>query len=192
MPTGSSIPPGPDRPPGSGGADGGGQPPRTPITVTPVRSLVIAAVFGALGGWLVVVVSNALGFVPPYVPWTGPLALLIAAALVGVLAWTTWQQIQVRRERVDPGRAVALLVLGKASALAGAVTGGGYLAFALAFVGRWETDGPRERVVRSLIAVVAALALMAAGMLLERACRVPEGDDEDSNTQTEPNSPATS
>lgn len=192
MPTGSSIPPGPDRPPGSGGADGGGQPPRTPITVTPVRSLVIAAVFGALGGWLVVVVSNALDFVPPYVPWTAPLALLIAAALVGVLAWTTWQQIQVRRERVDPGRAVALLVLGKASALAGAVTGGGYLAFALAFVGRWETDGPRERVVRSLIAVVAALALMAAGMLLERACRVPEGDDEDSNTQTEPNSPATS
>lgn len=192
MQTGSSIPPGPDKPAGPGGADGQPQPPRTPITITSVRALVIAAVFGALGGWLVVVVSNAIGLVPPYVAWTAPLALLIAAALVAGLAWNTWQQIQVRKERVDPGRAVALLVLGKASALAGAVTGGGYLAFALAFVGRWETDGPRERVIRSLVAVAGAIALTVAGILLERACRVPEGDDEDSDTDTEPNSPATS
>ena len=70
-------------------------------------------------------------------------------------------------------------MLGKASALAGAVIAGGYLAFALMFVGRWDAAGPRERVIRALVAVVVAVGLSIAGLLLERACRVPGGDDDD-------------
>jgi len=149
------------------------------MTTTPVTTIVIAAVFGALAGWLVFVVANALDLVPPYVPWTAPAALAVIAALVGALAWSTHQRIQVRKERVEPDRAVAFLVLGKASALAGALIAGGYLTFALLFVGRWEADGPRERVIRSLVAVVAAAGLSVAGLLLERACKVPGGDDHD-------------
>jgi uncharacterized membrane protein len=147
------------------------------MTTTPVKTLVIAAVFGALAGWLIVVVANALDLVPPYVPWTAPAALVVIAALVGALAWSTHQRIQVRRERVEPERAVAFLVLGKASALAGAVISGGYLTFGSMFLGRWEADAPRERVIRALIAVVAAVGLCVAGLLLERACKIPGADD---------------
>lgn len=149
------------------------------MTTTSITSLAVAAVFGALAGWLVVVVANALDLVAPYVPWTAPAALVVIAALVGALAWSTHQRIQVRKERMLPERAVAFLVLGKASALAGAVIAGGYLAFALMFVDRFEAAAPRERVIRALVAVVVAAGLSAAGLLLERACRVPDGDDGD-------------
>lgn len=139
----------------------------------------MAALFGVLAGWLIVVVANALDLVPPYVPWTAPAALAVIAALVGALAWSTHQRLHVRGERVEADRAVAFLVLGKASALAGALIAGGYLMFGLLFVGRWDADGPRERVIRSLVAVVVSVGLCIAGLLLERACKVPGGDDED-------------
>ncbi|GAA3609033.1 DUF3180 domain-containing protein [Microlunatus ginsengisoli] len=154
-------------------------PPPGTITTTPPLALATAALTGAGCGWLIVVIANSFGFVPPRVPWTAPIALLLSAALVGALAFTTHQRIQVRHERVDPQRAVTFLVLGKASALAGALVAGGYLTYGLMFVTRMSADAPRERVIRSAVAVLAGIALCVAGLLLERACKVPRGDDED-------------
>ena len=105
--------------------------------------------------------------------------MILAAALVGALAYNTHQRIQVRRERVEPSRAVAFLVLGKASALAGALVAGGYLGFALMFLGRLDAAAPRERVIRSAVAIVAGIALCIAGLRLERACKVPRDDEDD-------------
>lgn len=153
-------------------------PPHGSVTTTPPRALAVAALFGGLTGWLIVVVTNAFGSVPPQIPWTGPIGIVLIAALVGALAYSTHQRIQVRRERMDPQRAVAFLVLGKASALAGSLVAGGYLGFALNFVGRLDASAPRERVIRSAVAIVAGVALMIAGLLLERACKVPTDPDE--------------
>lgn len=149
------------------------------VALTPRRALVVAALFGGLTGWIVVVTAGALDALPPQVPWSAPVGLLVFAALVGALARSTHQRIQVRRERVEPQRAVAYLVLGKASALAGALVAGGYLGFALNFLGSLDAATPRERVVRSAVAVVAGLVLMVAGLLLERACKVPGSDDDE-------------
>jgi hypothetical protein len=146
----------------------------------------VAVLFGVLGAWLVVVVANALDLVAPQVPWTAPVAIIVTAALVGVLAYGTNQRLQVRRERMDPQRAVTFLVLGKASALAGALVAGGYLTYAIVFLGRLDAEGPRERVIRSGIAVLAGIGLCVAGLLLERACKVPEGDDEDPRGEPDP------
>jgi hypothetical protein len=143
------------------------------VRSTSPRSLAVAAIFGALSGWLIVAASNSFDLVPPQVPWTAPVGVLLIAGLVGVFAYTTHTRIQVRKERMDPQRAVAFLVLGKASALAGALIAGGYLAFALMFVTRIDADAPRDRVIRSAVAVVAGVGLAVAGLLLERACRVP-------------------
>lgn len=158
------------------------------IALTPLRALVVAALFGGLAGWLLVVIANAFDATPPEVPWTAPVGLVLVAALVGALAYTTHQRIQVRRERMEPSRAVALLVLGKASALAGALVAGGYLAYALTFLDRLDAAGPRDRVIRSAVAVVAGLVVCGVGLLLERACRVPGGrsdDDEDESDTPE-------
>jgi hypothetical protein len=78
---------------------------------------------------------------------------------------------------MDPRRAVNLLLLAKAAALAGAVFAGGYLGFALHFIDNMDVDLPRERVIRSASAAVASIVVMISGLLLERACRVPRGDD---------------
>ena len=138
-----------------------------------------AALIGAAAGWLVVLTANAFDVLPPRIPWSAPIGLVVFAGLVGALAWSTHQRLQVRRERMEPRRAVAFLVLGKASALAGALVAGGYLGFALNFLTRLDAATPRDRVVRSAVAVVAGIALMAGGMLLERACKVPDSDDDE-------------
>jgi H+/Cl- antiporter ClcA len=151
------------------------------VNLTPFRALVVAAVFGGLSGWLVVVTANAFDLIPPEVPWTAPIGLILVAALVGALAYATHQRIQVRRERIEPQRAVALLVLGKASALAGALVAGGYFGFALMFLARLDAAAPRDRVIRSAVAIVAGVALCIVGLLLERACKVPTEPDEDAD-----------
>ena len=151
------------------------------VNLTPFRALVVAAVFGGLSGWLVVVIANAFDLIPPEVPWTAPIGLILVAALVGALAYATHQRIQVRRERIEPQRAVALLVLGKASALAGALVAGGYVGFALMFLARLDAAAPRDRVIRSAVAIVAGIVLCIVGLLLERACKVPTEPDEDAD-----------
>lgn len=157
----------------------------TPGTVnpTPRLALAVAALFGGLAAWILVVSANAIGMNPPHVPWSAPIGLALVAALVGGLAYSTQQRIQVRRERMDPQRAVAFLVLGKASALAGALVAGGYLAYGLMFVARIEALAPRDRVIRSGLCLVAGVVLCVLGLLLERACRVPEDEDDDSTRE---------
>jgi hypothetical protein len=153
------------------------------IKITPPRALAVAALFGALAGWLVVAAANSFDLVAPQVPWTAPVGLFLIAALVGVIAYTTHQRIHVRRQRIEPQRAVAFLVLGKASALAGALVAGGYLSYALMFITRLDAVAPRDRVIKSAVAAVAGVVLAIAGLLLERACRVPKSDDDDEEVE---------
>jgi lysylphosphatidylglycerol synthetase-like protein (DUF2156 family) len=149
------------------------------IKITPPRALAVAALFGALAGWLVVAAANSFDLVAPQVPWTAPVGVFLIAALVGVIAYSTHQRIHVRRQRIEPQRAVAFLVLGKASALAGALVAGGYLTYALLFVTRLEAVAPRDRVIKSAVATIAGVVLVVAGLLLERACRVPKSDEDE-------------
>ena len=148
------------------------------IKITPPRALAVAALFGALAGWLVAAAANSFDLVAPQVPWTAPVGVFLIAALVGVIAYSTHQRIHVRRQRIEPQRAVAFLVLGKASALAGALVAGGYLTYALMFITRLDAVAPRDRVIKSAVTAVAAVVLAIAGLLLERACRVPKTDDD--------------
>ena len=155
------------------------QPSPGSVTLTPWRALLVAALFGGLAGWLVVVTANAFDVLPPRIPWSAPIGLGVFAAMVGALAWSTHQRLQVRRERMEPQRAVAFLALGKASALAGAAVAGGYLGFALMFLARIDATAPRDRVIRAAVAVVAGVGLAIAGLRLERACKVPDDEDEE-------------
>src|SRR4051794_38176842 len=132
-----------------------------------------------MAGWLLGVTANALDMIAPEVPWSAPVGVILVTALVSALAYSTYQRIQVRRERVEPNRAVAFLVLGKASALAGAVGVGGDLADALLFFHRVGAGAPRGRGVKAAVTVVAGAAVCGVGLLLERACRVPRQDDDD-------------
>ena len=158
------------------------------VNLTPFRALVVAALFGGLAGWLLVVTANAFDLIPPEVPWTAPIGLILLAALVGALAYSTHQRIQVRRERMEPSRAVAFLVLGKASALAGALVAGGYFGVRLDVPHpdrRGGAAGPGDPVRQS--PSWRGIALCIAGLALERACKIPGEDDDDD--RLEPDTP---
>jgi hypothetical protein len=69
-------------------------------------------------------------------------------------------------------------MLAKACALMGALVAGGYLAFGVQFLDQMNIELPRERVIRSFSAAVAAVIVMVSGLLLERACRIPRDPEE--------------
>lgn len=152
------------------------------VQPTQPSALFVAALFGGLAGWLVVVAAKALGLSQPGVPWSAPITVWVTAIAVGGLAYATHQRIQVQRRYIEAQRAVAYLVLGKASALAGALIAGGYAVFGMLFIARIDADLPRDRVIRSAVAVGAGIALAIAGLLLERACKVPGSDSEDNDS----------
>jgi hypothetical protein len=137
--------------------------------------LTVLALLGLVLGWLVRPVSIWLDRTPPRIGWPPVLALLLAALIVAAVAWSTYRSVHRRHEVLPPHQAVNRLVLAKACALAGAFVAGGYLGYALAWVGvRAELGG--ERILHGALAGLAGGLLAAAGLLLERACRVrPDG-----------------
>ncbi|WP_344219466.1 DUF3180 domain-containing protein [Kribbella sancticallisti] len=165
---------GPDRAPGAGK-----EPPR-PGSVRPTsrRLLVAIVVLGAAIGWTIVRAVESSGGVAPTVSWLTLVAWGFLAALLFVAARNTHQRIQVRHERVEPSRAVFLLLIGKASAFVGALCTGVYAGFALSFLSAVGASGPRNRVITAGAAAVISVLVVVAGLLLERACRIPEDPDE--------------
>ena len=93
-------------------------------------------------------ISDRTGNVPPLVSWAQPLALLLLAAILGYVAWATWRTVHVRRERLLPHQAVNRLVLARACVLVAALVAGGYLGYALSWIGAAEGRRPAVAVPR--------------------------------------------
>lgn len=151
-----------------------------PGRVRPISRRLLAgiAVLGGAIGWTGVALIERGGGVAPTVSWLTPVAWAFLAALLFVAARNTHQRIQIRRERVDPQRAVFLLLMAKASAFVGALCAGVYAGFALRFVDAFDSAGPRNRIITAGLSALFAALVVIAGLLLERACRVPRKPDE--------------
>ena len=138
--------------------------------------------FGLTGlvlGWLLRPVSIEMFGAAPTVGWLPVLSLFFVALIVGSVAWSTYRSLHRRNERIEPHRAVNRLVLAKSCALAGAMVAGGYLGYALSWVGITEAELAQERMTRSLLGGLASVLIVAGSLLLERACRVRGDDDPD-------------
>ena len=135
------------------------------------------AVVGLVGGWALRPLAERARGTAPIVTWAQPLALVLVAAILGATAYLTWRTVHVHHQRLDPQRAVNRLVLARACALVGALVAGGYVGYAVSWVGV-DTDLAGQRVWRSLLAGAAGVAIVATAVLLERACRV-RSDDQD-------------
>ena len=140
--------------------------------------LAVAVAIGALLGWTIGAITGRDG-VAAGVAWSGPITLLAAGAILIGLAYVLHQRIQVSRLRIDDRQAVAWLALGKAAAVVGAVMAGGYVGFAIRFLPDLQIDGPRDRVIKSAVAVIGAVVVTIGGLRIERACEVPPSDSDD-------------
>ena len=156
------------------------EPPEEPqgrLRTTSATLLLGVGLVGLVLGWVLRPASLALDLVPPRVTWFQPAALFLVAAILGYVARATHTAVQLRQRRLLPHEAVNRLVLAKACAIVGALVAGGYLGYALTWVGlRAELAG--ERIALSLAAAAGALLTVTAALLLERACRV-RGDAEE-------------
>ena len=164
----------------------GAEPPEPPsghVRTTGVGILVGFALTGLVLGWLLRPASIRIRGTAPTVGWTPVLALLLVAAILGAVAWSTYRDLHPRSgrspRRLEPHQAVNRLVLAKACALAGAMVAGGYFGYALSWWRVTEAALAQQRIVQSLVAGVASVLIVAASLLLERACRVRDGDDSD-------------
>lgn len=161
------------RPDDPTGPEDGQEPPRREgrLRTTTPGSVAGFAVVGLVLGWLTRPVSVRLIGYAPTVGWWPVLVLLFVAVLVGWTAWATWA-LRRRRERLDPHHAVNRLVLAKACVLAGALFAGGYIGYAISWVGLTDAVLARQRIGHSLAAGAAGVLLVVGSLLLERACRV--------------------
>jgi len=135
------------------------------------------AVVGLVGGWVLHPLSEQARGQALLVQWVQPAALLLLAVAVGITAWQTWRAVQVRREHLEPHQAVNRLVLGRASALVGALVAGGYAGYAVSWLGS-DAELAGQRMLRSALAALAGGLVVVGGLFLERACRIGKGPDE--------------
>jgi len=144
-------------------------------TTTP-GSVIGFALVGLVLGWLLRPFSVRFRGTAPTVSWLPVLVLLFVAVVIASVAWSTYRLLHRRHGHLEPHHAVNRLVLAKACALTGALLAGGYFGYALSWIGLTDAELARQRVLHSVLAGLAAVALVTGSLLLERACRV--GKDE--------------
>ncbi|MHA3683698.1 DUF3180 domain-containing protein [Leucobacter sp. HY1908] len=119
--------------------------------------------------------SGQSPLVPPY---SVAIALVSIAAVLIVFGLRIKRAVASEKRAVDPFLAVRVLVAARAGALVGGAFGGFGAGLVLSLVGR---SVPAPATVWLPMAAVggAGLALLVCGLIVERWCRVPPGDGDE-------------
>lgn len=133
--------------------------------------IVAALVWGSLR------IAESRGSALPPLGWGSPGGLLVLAVAVLVTALALRRRLRGSRPP-DPLGTARMAVLGKASAYVGPLVGGLYLGYLLVLLPGLSGPDQERRALICAFAVVAAVLLSAAGLLLERFCRVDRGPDD--------------
>jgi hypothetical protein len=147
--------------------------------VRPTRARVLVAL--ALGAALVAYSwFNLTATTLPVMPWTLPVVLVGLAAGVLFLAVSLRRRLRGEpgTKPVDPIGAARMAVMSKACSHAGALLAGGYAGIAAYLLVEFDSGARRTDALVTGLSALAAAALLAAGLLLERVCRVQPPDEE--------------
>lgn len=147
---------------------------------TRVRFLVALAVIAAAVGWGIVrIVDGWTGRVLP-VPWLAAAALWLVAGAVAYWAWSSRPRLQHRpgAKPMPPLVAARTAALAMAASRIGALILGLYAGIAVGLAPNLTTPSAEQSFWASTVASIGALALAAAGLWLERLCRLPIGPDD--------------
>ena len=148
--------------------------------MTPTRpwTLVAVAAACAIAAWLVV--RSKFGELPT-LPWTAAPALVVLAAAEALSGRNLRARIQGRRAEkpLAPIAVARMAALAKASSMGAAAFGGIAVGFFAYTAGLLDMAVPRGDAINAGITATAAGILVAAALYLERCCRTPSRDGDD-------------
>ncbi|MDO7868551.1 DUF3180 domain-containing protein [Nocardioides jiangxiensis] len=162
-----------DRPPGRPTRPGRGS-----IRPTTPAAPLMAACVGLIGGWSVRPLALYADHVVPRVTWLQVGVVAFVAVTLAGTAWITWRELQVHRQWLEAHRAVNRLMWAKSCVLVGALLAGGYAGSFVSWLGV-AGEATAGNLVRCGCAALAGVAMVAAAIWLERACRVHDDEDAD-------------
>ncbi|MFJ2474956.1 DUF3180 domain-containing protein [Streptomyces sp. NPDC087659] len=152
-----------------------------------LRLGVLAGLFVVAGvlSWGGTRLWEAVGTLPS-VPLAAPIVLAAIAVVLLATALSLRARLRAQRERrpgakgVEPLMAARAVVFGQASALVAALVSGVYGGVAVFLLGSLDVPARRDQAIYAGFAVLAGIGVIAAGLFLERVCKLP--DDEDDGT----------
>ncbi|MGA1837709.1 DUF3180 domain-containing protein [Herbiconiux sp. 11R-BC] len=141
-------------------------------------TVVIYGVVGIAAGFVLEVALAAAGMPVLIPPYTLTITLVAAAVIVVVLAVPIRRSIRgTSKARINPFRAMRIVLLAKASALVGSLIAG----FGLGVVGFLLTRpvvADVSSVWPGIATALAGVVLLTAGLVAERLCTLPPDEPE--------------
>lgn len=146
---------------------------------TKAINLIALTMLVAIAGFFLSTTLVARGLPVPTSPNTLLVTLTAISAVLLLLAIPIWRYrdqlkktSKTRPKRVDPFYAVRVLLLAKASSIAGAMFIGWHLGVMIYQL--TATVIVQDLVVRSILGMLASIALTAAAVATEQICRLPQ------------------
>lgn len=143
---------------------------------TSAAALVVLVAVGGAIAWLVqtgLAAGGAASFIPPVTLWA---VLFVVAVALLLLGRPVRRTVRGRATKpVDPFAAMRVLVLAKASSLAGALLAGAGAVLIVYAVTRTGSVGT-PAFWPSVLMTVGGIALGTAGLIVESWCRIPPED----------------
>lgn len=143
------------------------------MTRTRPLILVLYAIFGGAVGWMLEAGLTASGAATVVPPLTLGFALALIGVLVILFALPVRRAVRDRtRQRIDPFYATRVVILAKATSIAGSLIGGATLAIVVFFLTRSVVAGVGS-ISTTIVAVIGALVLLIGGLIAEYMCSLP-------------------
>ncbi|CAM5481582.1 DUF3180 domain-containing protein [Streptomyces aurantiogriseus] len=147
-----------------------------------IRLLVGVFVVAGVLSWAGARLWNSIGTLPS-VPLAAPIVLAVIAAILLATALSLRARLKAQRERrpeakgVDPLMAARAVVFGQSSALVAALVAGMYGGTGVFLLESLDIPARRDQAIYAGFSVLAGIAVIAAALFLERVCKLPEDDD---------------
>ena len=152
-----------------------------------LRLGVLAGLFAAAGilSWGAARLWDSFGTLPS-VPLAAPIVLAVIAVVLLATALSIRSRLRAQRERrpgakgVEPMMAARALVFAQASALVVALVSGMYGGTAVFLLGSLDIPPRRDQAIYAGFSVLGGIGVIASAVFLERVCKLPEDDDDNS------------
>ncbi|GJF21558.1 hypothetical protein SHO565_21220 [Streptomyces sp. HO565] len=147
----------------------------------------LAGVFVVAGvlSWAGARLWNSIGTLPG-VPLAAPIVLALIAVVLLATALSIRARLKAQRDRVpgakgvDPLMAARAVVFGQASALVAALVAGMYGGTGVFLLEYLDIPARRDQAIYAGFSVLGGIGVIASAVFLERVCKLPEDDDDNS------------